>query len=68
VTVRLVVACTGGAEGAPTRLALSVNGTVVGTARDAGGGAAAAGVGMVVENGTGDSADVRFDDFRVAAA
>lgn len=69
--VGLEAACTREASGGATRLALSVNGTVVGEARDAGGESiddSPGGVGMVVENGSGDPADVRFDDVRVTAA
>jgi hypothetical protein len=67
--VRLEAACTGGEAGGPTRLALSVNGTTVGRGTDAGDpGTGPGGVGMAVENGAGDPADVRFDDFRVTVA
>ena len=70
-TIGLDAACTRDPSGGVTLLSLSVNGTVVGRARDAGGesiGTSPGGVGMVVENGSGDPADVRFDDFRVTAA
>jgi len=70
-SLRLEAACTRESSGGATRIALSVNGTVVGTGRDPGGEAidtSPGGVGMVVENGSGDPADVRFDDFRVTVA
>jgi len=66
--IRLEATCARDPSGGATRLALSVNGTVVGRGRDARGEAideSPGGVGMVVENGSGDPADVRFDDFRV---
>jgi hypothetical protein len=74
-SVRLQADCTGGiptdtAQGPSLRLALSVNGTVVGVAHEKGGGSplSGSGVGFVVVNGDSDPADVRFDDFDVKVA
>jgi hypothetical protein len=69
--ILLEATCARDESGGVTRLALSVNGTIVGRGRDAGGEAideSPGGVGMVVENGSGDPADVHFDDFRVTVA
>ena len=68
--IRLGAECAGGIPKRDSRLEISVNGTVVGVAhdRESRSPTAPGGVGMVVENGSGDPADVRFDDFRVTAA
>jgi hypothetical protein len=68
--VSLEAECAGGIPERDSRLAISVNGTVVGVGHDrqSRSSTAPGGVGMVVENGGGDPADVRFDDFRVTVA
>jgi hypothetical protein len=68
--VDLDAECAGGDAEHPLRLALSVNGTVVGVAHERPGEAPlpSGGVGFVVVNGSADPADVHFDDLRVLIA
>jgi hypothetical protein len=68
--VRLEGECSGGTPGRVLRLAVSVNGAVVGVGhnRTDADSIAGGGVGMVVENGGTEPADVRFDDLRVTIA
>ncbi len=68
--VDLQAECSGGGPGRPLRLALSVNGTVVGAAHERAREAPlpAGGIGFVVVNGSSDPADVHFDDMRVLVA
>ena len=68
--VALGAECTGGDAERPLRLALSVNGTVVGVAHDPAESSPPIpnGVGFVVVNGESDPVDVHFDDLRVTVA
>jgi hypothetical protein len=69
--VHLIAECAGGGDpGHPLRLAISVNGGVVGVAHERTGEAPlpAGGIGFVVVNGSSDPADVHFDDLRVLVA
>jgi hypothetical protein len=68
--VDLEAECSGGDAAHPLRLAISVNGGVVGVAHERGREAPlpAGGIGFVVVNGSSDPADVHFDDLRVLVA
>jgi hypothetical protein len=68
--VDLEAECAGGGAENPLRLALSVNGRVVGVANERAGETPlpAGGVGFVVVNGSSDPADVHFDDLRILIA